>query len=209
MVFSLSDPLEDEVEIKGTKYKVDLSFDNILDVLALMSNEEISGRTRVDLATDFLFGKSVLDEFDVEEKLEIYKAVLTNCLSLDLSGNKDSDSSEEKEQEFDFEEDAEHIYSSFFADYQMDLIEKQGELHWLKFLALFNGLSEKTKFSRVLSVRTMEIPKDADQKVKKSIREQKELFALKKNKNRLTGNMDLEQMYELALAEQEKLKNKE
>ncbi len=59
---------------------------------------------------------------------------------------------------FDFLQDGIYIYSSFMADYGIDLFEEQGKMHWWKFISLFQGLSDKTKMHEVISIRQRPIP---------------------------------------------------
>ncbi|MFE3747190.1 Gp15 family bacteriophage protein, partial [Bacillus subtilis] len=73
---------------------------------------------------------------------------------------------------------AEYIYASFLFDYNLDLFEQQGKLHWRKFQALLKGLSEDAKFSKVIEIRTMKLPKEGEER--KRIQELKRIYALNK-----------------------------
>ena len=55
---------------------------------------------------------------------------------------------------FDYILDGEYIYSSFLQCYNIDLIDV--EMHWWKFKALFNGLSEDTKMAQIMQIRGYE-----------------------------------------------------
>ena len=50
------------------------------------------------------------------------------------------------------------IYAAFKMDYGIDLYAEQGRMSWQKFLALFQGLSEKTRMREIMSIRTRKIP---------------------------------------------------
>jgi len=43
-------------------------------------------------------------------------------------------------------------------DYNIDLFEMQGKLHWHKFLTLLNSLSKDTKLVEVINIREQEVP---------------------------------------------------
>ena len=62
----------------------------------------------------------------------------------------------------------------------MDLQEYQGRLHWKKFIALFQGLSEDTKIREVMKIRAMDIPEPNkwNWKQRKQIMELKSYYAL-------------------------------
>lgn len=55
---------------------------------------------------------------------------------------------------YDYIIDGEYIYSSFLQCYGIDLIDIN--MHWWKFKALFNGLSEDTKMAQVMQIRGYE-----------------------------------------------------
>lgn len=51
--------------------------------------------------------------------------------------------------------DSDYIYSAFLQQYGIDLIDIE-ELHWHKFKALLNGLSDATKLSEIMGYRCYE-----------------------------------------------------
>lgn len=55
---------------------------------------------------------------------------------------------------FDFDIDADLIYSAFMQQYGIDLIDT--DMHWYKFLALMQGISDQTKLGKVIGYRTYE-----------------------------------------------------
>ena len=92
------------------------------------------------------------------------------------------DISEDDKKAFDLAQDAEFIYASFMHTYQIDLFEQQGKLHWKKFKALLNGLSEDSIFSRVVGIRTAELPSGKGmQKERERLRKLKQKFALEED----------------------------
>lgn len=52
--------------------------------------------------------------------------------------------------------DGEYIYASFMKDYNIDLLDV--DMHWWKFKALFNSLSEDTKIKQIISYRGYKTP---------------------------------------------------
>lgn len=59
------------------------------------------------------------------------------------------------EKAFSYDVDAEKIYAAFYEQYGMDL--NKITLHWWKFRALFECLSEKTQIGKIMSYRTMDL----------------------------------------------------
>lgn len=82
---------------------------------------------------------------------------------------------------FDFEFDADLIYAAFLQQYKIDLCNT--EMHWWKFKALFDCLSEETKFMKVLGYRSIDISKIRDKKQKQQYRKLKELYRLPDNRS--------------------------
>lgn len=77
---------------------------------------------------------------------------------------------------FDFEYDADLIYSAFYQQYKIDLAE--ANMHWWKFKALLSGLSEDTHFIKVVQYRSMDISKIKDKEQKKFYNDMKRRYRL-------------------------------
>lgn len=56
---------------------------------------------------------------------------------------------------YDYELDSDLIFAAFLGQYGIDLTTVE-ELHWHKFLALFNGLNDSTKMKEVMQYRCYE-----------------------------------------------------
>lgn len=77
---------------------------------------------------------------------------------------------------YSFEHDEELIYSAFIQCYGIDLCE--ANMHWWKFRALFDGLSEDTKLHKVMGYRSIEITKDMTPERAKQYKELKRIYRL-------------------------------
>lgn len=128
------------VEHDGKVYRLTPTHDNVLKMYEACDGMDYAAQ--VDIALHFLVdGKHPVSE-------ELLEAV-SNVLFPD---RKSSD-----KKVFDFVQDSELIYAAFMQAYGVDLIDTP--LHWWKFSALLSGLPSDTRFSEVLQIRTMEIPK--------------------------------------------------
>lgn len=83
----------------------------------------------------------------------------------------------DKKRYFDFEADGDLIYSAFLQQYGIDLCDAD-LMHWWKFKALMNGLSENTHFVKVVQYRSMDLSKIKDKEQKKFYRKMKTLYKL-------------------------------
>lgn len=77
---------------------------------------------------------------------------------------------------YDYEFDADYIYSAFIQQYGIDL--ERANLHWWKFLALFSGLTDDTLFMKVVGYRGIRITKDMTDSQKNFYRKMKSVYAL-------------------------------
>lgn len=181
----------------GVRYELNLSFDNVLLLFELFSDDTVSAGLKLDIALNMLVVDKVsLKGLEDEERIHLTINILKDKLDVDLLANKE----EEKEPQmpiYDFVVDAERIFSSFLFDYNINLFEQQGKMKWNEFIALFRNLSSKSPMGQAMHYRTCEIPEknkyNADERkhIKKmkekyelpaarAIREQRELEAFQK-----------------------------
>lgn len=81
------------------------------------------------------------------------------------------------EKVFDFSEDAEYIFASFFQEYGIDLAESS--MHWYKFLALLGGLSENCPLKKAIAWRSVNLAEIEDAKRRSYCRKMKKFYSLK------------------------------
>lgn len=185
-MFNLAYPIDDTAEIDGITYEIDMSFDNILRLFDLIEDKGIRDDIKVEIGLLMLINDT-LDNCDIEEKAKIFIEIFKNAIGteeekqpVDIEGNPMPVASQENKKVYDLAQDAEYIYASFMSDYHIDLFEQQGKMHWHKFKALLNGLTDKSKFMRVVEIRQAETPKGKGmQKEREQLRKLKEHYALK------------------------------
>ena len=78
---------------------------------------------------------------------------------------------------YSFEHDADYIYAAFMGQYGIDL-QDIGHLHWWKFRAMFNSLSDQTEFVKVMGYRSIDITDDMPESQKSFYRKMKRMHAL-------------------------------
>jgi len=180
----LAYPITETAEINGVTYDIDLSFDNVLRLIDMLSDRELDDITQIELGLQMLLDTELA--CDIEEKEEIFYQIFKSTIGkdaeekqpVDIEGNPMPVKKEEKI--YSLKQDAEHIYASFMSDYGLDLFEQQGKLHWDKFKALLAGLTDGSKFSRVIEIRTMDLPRGkGTAKQRRQIKKLKEHYKLK------------------------------
>lgn len=151
----LNEPLISDYEINGKPIELDLSFDNILDVLEVLNSYDFEEFDKLDLITELLVINDV--ELTIDEKSEVYSYVLETYIQpedetfveRDRLGNVMPDRSEKV---IDFEKDAKFIFASFFA-MGINLFEQQGKLTWMEFQALMSSLPDDSIMTKIINIR--------------------------------------------------------
>lgn len=178
--------IDDDIKIEDETYTVNASFDNILKIIDLIQDKEVSEFVKPN-AILILLIDDPLEDLDYQTKSEIISEILNGYVSFedgvqyDLNGDPmpiPDNEDEEDGAKYDFNQDADYIFASFMQAYGIDLIEQQGKLHWFKFKALLTGLPNNTIFSQVLEIRGWSPAKDR-RKRNEVMREQQRRVALK------------------------------
>jgi hypothetical protein len=186
MSFTLTTPLdEDEFEIKGQVFQVDMSYDNILLLFEMFDDVELLEYEKIFIALQLLVDdyKNLLSVIDPqEEAYDLFKYVLREFLEIDLESRQDEESEESAPNVkiYDYQRDAELIYASFFAVYRIDLDDVKGKMHWKKFQALLHHLDDNSPFKQVIGYRTMKVPseKDSSAEYRQHVMKMKRMYSL-------------------------------
>ncbi|EAC4171357.1 Gp15 family bacteriophage protein [Listeria monocytogenes] len=176
-MLSLADGINDIYVYQNVDYQLDLTFDNVLRVLELNGDTRLEDYFRVNLAIEVLFENetpwSQLDEDNpyqsIQEKSLVLLDIFENYIvkddakgiQYDIDGNKMPVATSEGEEEqayYSLIQDSDYIYASFLQDYNIDLIDVRGKLHWYKFRALFDSLRDDTAIKSIMNIRQTELP---------------------------------------------------
>lgn len=85
--------------------------------------------------------------------------------------------SNKRNQIYSYEFDDSYIYSAFLQQYTIDLQEIK-YMHWWKFKALFDGLSEDTQIVKVMQYRSVNLAQIKDTERRNFYKKMKKLYAL-------------------------------
>src|SRR5690625_2268474 len=181
----LNDRLVTSFIFNNKKYDIDLSFDTVLDVFDVQSDENLRDYEKLEISLALLLDDQGYDKFEMVDLWNhIYESFIDiakekEVVKYDLEGNPMPRKSKGKDvKSFDFEDDAERIYASFMQAYNINLFEQQGKMHWHEFTALLNGLTSKTVLQRVMQIRQWEPTKHDSAEYKKEMQELQDLYAL-------------------------------
>ncbi|HBI7313912.1 TPA: bacteriophage Gp15 family protein [Listeria monocytogenes] len=176
-MLSLADGINDIYVYQNVDYQLDLTFDNVLRVIELTEDNHLTNDFRVNLAIEVLFeSEAPWLQFDednpyqsIQEKILVLLDIFENYIvkddakgiQYDIDGNKMPVATGEGEEEqayYSLTQDSDYIYASFLQDYNIDLIDVRGKLHWYKFRALFDSLRDDTAIKSIMNIRQTELP---------------------------------------------------
>ncbi|WP_251846032.1 Gp15 family bacteriophage protein [Enterococcus faecium] len=160
-MFDLVEDLENTLIIEGEEYKFDLSFDVVIRFYELLEDKNLKSFEKINKAFDLFYfdAKAPISDFTFEQKQAAIEEI-SNYIQKCPYGNNNNDQESGDtvpEKLYSYSQDAGAIYASFFADYGIDLLTQRGKMHYLTFKALLAGLSEKTHFQRILSIRSRSV----------------------------------------------------
>lgn len=195
-MFDISKKIDDKLILNEKEYQLFLSFDNVLRVFEMWSDDEVSALIKPQLALCMLTKSDYFRGMETDDAMDLYEQVFNEHINIvnptdqvdryDIEGNllpkkpKDKEN-EDEEPAMSIKYDGEFIFSSFMQAYNIDLIEQQGKLHWKKFNALLSGLPDGTKMIEVIKIRSWKPSKGESQKEKNKMRELQEKYALPRN----------------------------
>ena len=139
----LQDTLPDTIMIGRRKYKVDLDFRNVLNMMETLSRDDL-----IPEARDYLAVKCVMKPpKNVQAALIALKRILF----------PDTQKGADRQKITDFVQDADLIRGAFLQSYNINLF--RDKLHWLEFSSLLSCLPEGTRYSEILGIRSRPMPK--------------------------------------------------
>ena len=172
-MFKLTRKFDNKLEFRGQTYEINDSFDNVLLFWELMQDDLFTEMEKVTIANEMLTGS--LPDLDLHGHHELFKTILKEKLDVDLDAESSSD-----KKVIDFEQDAEMIYASFLTYYDIDLIDQQGKMSWIKFMNLLRQLDDNSQLKKAIGYRVMKIPKETkyNKDQVKQLRKMKEYYKL-------------------------------
>lgn len=175
------------VEVNGRSYSVNLAFDHVLRFFDLQADKGVPVEDLTDISLEILIDP---EDYPKVKKLDaVTKAAIVREINdrlIKIPGKK----APKDERVFDFKQDSALIYSAFLMDYGIDLVDQQGILDWRKFMALLQGVSERTRLREVIAIRAKEVPQPNKHNSKeiRALLDAKAYYALTEPDNEGDGN---------------------
>lgn len=181
----LVDDLPNAIRVNGIEISVHTDFRIWIRVGKIIRESDGRDVSEVisELAELSLENPSDLDKIDPADFVTAISTFYMGFPRLVGAGGKDT--KVQRKENFDFEADAEFIYSSFALCYHVRLVEC--EMHWWEFLILFDGLmfAEDNAMSLVVGTRQTDL-RNVPKTEKRRISKLKKEFALPQDKKELS-----------------------
>jgi len=126
----------------GEYYVINADFRNILKIIRLFGDSKVLDAQKYLLGCKWFYADGMPD---------ISEAV-TLMTKFMYRHEKGGDEGKKTPPQFDYEFDAEEIYTSFLLDYKVDLVEVDF-LHWYKFQIMLMNLSAESPFFNKIKLR--------------------------------------------------------
>lgn len=158
--------LPSAIEVDGRFYEIKTDFQFILSLLHLLKMQEV--KTFSDIEFIFVSKKPR----NLQKAVDALIAFIYPETELPRKSGEASD-----DILFDFFQDGDIIYSSFFHYYNIDLFDENLHLHWQKFLVLFNGLKD-TLMNDIINYRSYKIDSKDPQNYRKQMLKMKAMWEI-------------------------------
>ena len=172
----LTEKLPDHLVVFGVECPIQCDFRIWLKASALFEKIPDEPMLIVDVFR-LIFGDKLPPNLQ-EATSKILEFYTRSPISETKKGNENGEVSKKS---FDFEYDADLIYASFLQQYHIDLCDT--DMHWWKFKALLNGLTEDTQFAKVVQYRTVDISRIKDKEMKQFYIKMKSMYQLPDNRS--------------------------
>lgn len=172
----LVDPLPDVVIVGGMEYQINTGFRTSVLFELLVRDKKIPDPAKIIGMLQLYYPQEPADKDEAIKKILWFY----NCGKQEEKKEERNKTAKDFRQDkalYSFEQDAPLIYAAFLAEYGIDLQDIE-DLHWWKFSALFDGLSDDRKIRQVMRIRGMNTSGLSAKEIKR-INDLKKYYALK------------------------------
>lgn len=184
----LIDVLPETVWIDGEKYEIESDFRTSVIFELLMQDDRVPDKDKIVKALRLYYPKLPHDLNNAVEKLLWFYS----CGKSKNKSQKHIHGKRSHEQIYSFEYDGDYILSAFISQYGIDLQDIE-YLHWWKFRAMFNSLTDDNQFVKIMQYRSMDISSDLPKEQAKFYKRMKRMYALPKSMSEAQKNNEIEE----------------
>lgn len=168
----LIDKLPDYIEVNGNQFPIKTDFRHWIKFTQIMLENKPEFQKIADIYCE-LFCK--LPKAPLTDVLNAIMCFYSPLQNVNLQGKNNN-----TQRQYDYDVDAELIYSAFQQQYEIDLTV--ANLHWWQFKALLNNLNDATQFIKVVGYRSIDLSKLKDKEQRKYYSKMKHIYKLPDNR---------------------------
>lgn len=167
----LIDKLPTSVCIGGKNYKIYSNFRNMILFDGAMNDERLTNEDKINVGLGLFYAEMPANmDKCIDELFKFYRCGREPAA---IGGGGTS------ERLYSFDYDAPLIYAAFRGQYRISLARMK-YLHWWEFMALFEGLSEDCRISKIMGIRSIAIDNKMSGEERAFYQRQKEIYAIPK-----------------------------
>lgn len=183
----LIDFLPKSIKIDNKNYEINSDFRTYILFELLMQDIEIENEEKIIQSLQLCYKKCPLNiSKAVEKMLWFYSCGKENNLKPNKHRGKNK-------KIYDFDYDAEYIYSAFLDQYGIDLNEIE-YLHWWKFKAMFKSLKDDNEIVKIMGYRSIDLSNIEDKKQRNFYSKMKELYKIPIHKSEMEKLNEIEEI---------------
>ena len=182
----LVDLLPIGLEIDGIEYNINTDFRYWINYTLVLQDDTLTEEEKILTILQLVFIDNIPE--NLQEAFEKIKWFY-NCGEEIRASNSKPIGENKAEKIFNYEHDANYIYSAFMTQYHIDL--QDVDLHWWKFQSLFRALDDNLLFSKIKKYRAIDLKDIKDSKEKAFYKKMKKLYALPKEEIEIENIQEL------------------
>ena len=162
--------------------KINTSFRRVCQFEILMQDKELSNEEKIRISLHLFFDLKTIEGHKIEELISVILKLYTCNYKKDKEKvKKEINNNKIKQKEniqriYSFEYDDFYIFSAFLQQYGINL--QKEDMHWYEFKSLFDGLTEDTKFIKIIQYRSVDLNDIKDKEMRKFYIKQKKIYKL-------------------------------
>ncbi len=169
----LTTPLPKKIKIKNRVYDIRYDYRTIINILLAFEDEELTYNEKIYVMIKNLYVDNIPDE-DYEE------ACLKAIKFIDLNREETSTPKDSK-RIYSFTKDGNYIFTGINSTHHIDL-EKEENLHWWKFMAMFMDMNSDCMFGEITYYRKRKLEGKLTKEEKKNYEKIKDMIDLEETK---------------------------
>lgn len=181
----------DYVRVSGKKVYLNTDFRTSIRFELLMTDTTKSDDEKLRQALKLYYGRHDFYDAEIEDAINGIIWFYSSGNELTQKVEKQAQAGFKKSKIYDYIYDADYIYAAFLQQYNVDL--QQNLLHWWKFKAMFQSLTDQCEIIKIMGYRSIEINNNMTKSQKEFYQKMKKIHALPRPKSEVEKMQAIEE----------------